>query len=61
MAAKLRIAIMTRDGPRIFVLFDRRPFGKDAADRDGGAEGGKNEREQPRRRAGPKGETALPG
>src|SRR5262249_4533991 len=43
------------------VLFDRRPFGKDATDRHGGAEGGKNKREQPRRRAGAEGETALPG
>src|SRR6516162_6228738 len=43
------------------VLFDRRPFRKDAADRHGGAEGCENEREQPRCRAGAEGETALPG
>src|SRR5262249_53902597 len=44
-----------------FVLFNRWSFGKDAADRNGGTEGGKYKREQPRRGAGAEGETALAG
>src|SRR5262249_17718828 len=43
-----------------FVLFDRRPVDKDTIDGDGGAEGCKNKREQPRRCAGAEGKTALP-
>src|SRR5262249_19164736 len=44
-----------------FVLFNRRSFGKGAADRNGGTEGGKYKQEQPRAGAGAESETALAG